>query len=190
MNFEIKSRRTGKVIFSAEIESPASAPYAIKLGLSVRKAVEAGASLTGADLTGADLTGADLTGTNLTGACFVHADLTGTNLTGADLTDADLAGADLTGANLARANGQPMVKESFGNWFRKACNEAGVRGSAHGVRKLAATIMAEKGATNEELKAAFGWQTNEQSTTYTRSADRRRLAIQGARRLMAGTDEG
>ena len=81
-----------------------------------------------------------------------------------------------------------MVKESFGNWFRKACNAAGVKASAHGVRKLAAGTMAEKSATNGELKVAFGWQTNGQPTTYTRTADRRRLAIQAARKLMAGTE--
>jgi integrase len=91
-------------------------------------------------------------------------------------------------AYITGANGRPMVKESFGNWFRKACNAAKVPGSAHGVRKLAATTLAEHGATNEELKAAFGWQTNEQSATYTRTADRRRLAIQAAQKLTAGTE--
>ena len=86
-------------------------------------------------------------------------------------------------------NGLPMVKESFGNWFRKACKEARVEGSAHGVRKLAATLMAERGATESQLMAAFGWTTSDQPTLYTRAADRRRLAIQGVQRLMTGTDE-
>ena len=40
------------------------------------------------------------------------------------------------------ANVQPLTKESFGNEFRHACKQAGVPGSAHGVRKLAATRMA------------------------------------------------
>ena len=87
------------------------------------------------------------------------------------------------------ADGRPMTKESFGNWFRKACNTADVSGSAHGVRKLAATIMAERGATEAELKAAFGWTTSDQPTLYTRAADRRRLALEGVRKLMTGTDE-
>lgn len=39
-------------------------------------------------------------------------------------------------------NGRPLTKESFGNLFRDACRAAGVPGSAHGVRKLAATRMA------------------------------------------------
>jgi hypothetical protein len=33
-----------------------------------------------------------------------------------------------------------LTKESFGNEFRKACKAAGVPGSAHGVRKIAAEI--------------------------------------------------
>lgn len=37
------------------------------------------------------------------------------------------------------ANGKPLTKESFGNYFREACDAAGVLGSAHGVRKIAAT---------------------------------------------------
>lgn len=90
---------------------------------------------------------------------------------------------------IAGANGRPMVKESFGNWFRRACDKVTVTGSAHGVRKLAATVMAEYGATEAELNAAFGWQTNDQSLVYTRSADRRRLAIEGARKLMTGTED-
>lgn len=84
-------------------------------------------------------------------------------------------------------NGQPMSKETFGNWFRKACNKAKVRGSAHGVRKLAAAVMAEEGATEEELKALFGWQTNDQSSVYTKSASRKRLAKQAAAKLATGT---
>jgi integrase len=37
---------------------------------------------------------------------------------------------------IAGERGQPLTKESFGNLFRAACREAGVPGSAHGVRKL------------------------------------------------------
>jgi hypothetical protein len=52
--------------------------------------------------------------------------------------------------------GEPLTKESFGNAFRKACRAAGVPGSAHGVRKVAATRAAENGATVTELEAIFG----------------------------------
>lgn len=82
------------------------------------------------------------------------------------------------------ANGRPMTKESFGNWFRTACRLAGVKGSAHGVRKLAATIVADQGGSEHELQALFGWQTNDQSAVYTREANKRRLAIQAAQKLI------
>jgi hypothetical protein len=42
------------------------------------------------------------------------------------------------------ANGEPLTKESFGNVFRDACRAAGVPGSAHGIRKIAATRAAQK----------------------------------------------
>ena len=43
--------------------------------------------------------------------------------------------------------GDPLTKESFGNEFRAAGKATGVPGSAHGVRKLAATTAANNGAT-------------------------------------------
>jgi integrase len=72
--------------------------------------------------------------------------------------------------------GQPFTKESFGGEFRKACNAAGVPGSAHGVRKIAATRAANSGATVAELEALFGWTGGTMASLYTRSADRERLA--------------
>jgi hypothetical protein len=51
----------------------------------------------------------------------------------------------------------PMVKESFGTWFRGACKAAGVPGSAHGLRKAGATRAANSGATEAELEAIIGW---------------------------------
>jgi integrase len=71
---------------------------------------------------------------------------------------------------------RPLTKESFGNEFRKACRAAGVPGSAHGVRKIAATRAAENGATVAELEAIFGWHGGGMASHYTREADRVRLA--------------
>ncbi|MEM7192186.1 MAG: tyrosine-type recombinase/integrase, partial [Pseudomonadota bacterium] len=81
--------------------------------------------------------------------------------------------------------GQPFTKESFGNKFRAACRAAGVPGSAHGVRKLAATRMAENGATEAQLMAVFGWTEAKMPTLYTRSANRRRLATESIEKLNA-----
>jgi integrase len=84
--------------------------------------------------------------------------------------------------------GRPLTKESFGNLFRDACREAGVPGSAHGVRKIAATRAANAGATVAQLEAIFGWQVGSMASLYTRAADRRRLAIEAMHKL-GGTQE-
>ena len=77
---------------------------------------------------------------------------------------------------------QPMVKESFGTWFGEACRSAGIEKSAHGLRKLAATIIADEGGSEHELQAIFGWQSGRMSQAYTREADKRRLAKRVAER--------
>ena len=69
-----------------------------------------------------------------------------------------------------------MAKTSFGNEFAIACRAAGVLGSAHGVRKIAATRAANAGATVAELEAIFGWSGGKMAALYTRAADRSRLA--------------
>jgi len=84
---------------------------------------------------------------------------------------------------IAGERGQPLTKESFGNLFRDACREATVPGSAHGVRKIAATTAANNGATVAQLEALFGWTGGTMASLYTRSADRRRLALDAASKL-------
>jgi len=84
---------------------------------------------------------------------------------------------------IAGANGRPLTKESFGNEFRAACRAAGVPGSAHGVRKIAATRAANAGATEAELMAIFGWTDPKMAAHYTRTANRRRLAAQAIEKL-------
>src|SRR6516225_5851473 len=80
-------------------------------------------------------------------------------------------------------SGQPLTKESFGNMFRDACRAAGVPGSAHGVRKIAATRAANAGATVAQLEAIFGWSGGSMAALYTRAADRRRLSIEAMSKL-------
>jgi len=76
--------------------------------------------------------------------------------------------------------GKPFTSNGFGNWFRKRCNEAGVPGSAHGLRKAAATRCAENGATAHELMAMFGWTTVKEAERYTRAAERRHLGLKAS----------
>lgn len=88
---------------------------------------------------------------------------------------------------IARRDGSPMVKEGLGNWFREACEAAGVRGSAHGIRKLAATRLVGAGATEAQLEAAMGWREGSgMSRVYTRTRDRAKLARQAMEKLLEG----
>lgn len=80
-------------------------------------------------------------------------------------------------------NRGPLTKESFGNLFRDACRQAGVPGSAHGVRKIAATRAANAGATVAQLEAIFGWSGGRMAALYTKAADRRRLAREAMHKL-------
>ena len=80
--------------------------------------------------------------------------------------------------------GRPMTKESLGNKFREWCDAAKVSKSAHGIRKLAATVIADNGGSEQELQALFGWTTNTMSSIYTREANRKRQALQAAFKLL------
>jgi hypothetical protein len=79
----------------------------------------------------------------------------------------------------------PLTKESFGNAFREACRAAGVPGSAHGLRKLAAIRLALAGATVPQLNAIFGWRGSAMAMHYIDRADRVRLAREGMEKLRA-----
>ena len=81
-------------------------------------------------------------------------------------------------------HGKPLSKESFGNAFKDACKAAGVAGSAHGVRKIAATTAAMNGATTEQLKALFGWTSDGMAALYVKSANRARMARDAAHLLV------
>ena len=85
-------------------------------------------------------------------------------------------------ALISTESGNPRNKDAFGNWFRGICNKAGVTKSAHGLRKLAASLLAEAGGTEKELQAVFGWKSDRQSQLYTRGADRKHLAIQASKK--------
>lgn len=73
--------------------------------------------------------------------------------------------------------GRPYSATGFHAWFKRRCREAGLdhRLSAHGVRKLAAQLCAEAGATTEQLKALFGWRTSSMADRYVKSAERKGL---------------
>jgi integrase len=85
---------------------------------------------------------------------------------------------------IATRQGKPMTKESIGNLFKEKCVAAGlVNRSAHGLRKAAATVAAENGATEAELDAIFGWTDRRMASHYTKKVNHKKLAYGGAAKL-------
>jgi integrase len=84
---------------------------------------------------------------------------------------------------LVNTRGKPWRNISFGYWFADRCDEAGVPGRAHGLRKAGATFAADNGATPFELTAMYGWSSTKMAERYTQRADKARLAERAARKL-------
>jgi integrase len=78
---------------------------------------------------------------------------------------------------LATAFGKGFTAAGFGNWFREACDAAGLKErSAHGLRKAAARRLAEAGASTLQIGAITGHKTLKEISRYTAAADQERLA--------------
>ena len=78
---------------------------------------------------------------------------------------------------LVTEHGKPFTSASFGNWFRKRCNEAGLpQCSAHGLRKCAATRLADAGCSLHRIMAVTGHKSMSSVAPYTKRADQARLA--------------
>lgn len=78
---------------------------------------------------------------------------------------------------LVTAFGKPFTANGFGNRMKKWCLEAGLpHCTAHGLRKAGAAIAAERGATEGQIMAIYGWESTKQANLYTRKARRKMMA--------------
>ncbi len=85
---------------------------------------------------------------------------------------------------LESERGGPFQADSFGNRFRKWCRDAGLpHCSAHGLRKAAASRLAERGATAHEIMAITGHRTLKEVQRYTQAAAQRVMAASAMARL-------
>jgi integrase len=90
---------------------------------------------------------------------------------------------------LLTARGAPFTPHTFGNWFKLQCRAAGLpHCSAHGLRKSAATRLANAGCSSDQIMAITGHKTLAEVSHYTRAADQKRLARQ-ALRIQIGSEE-
>jgi integrase len=80
--------------------------------------------------------------------------------------------------------GRPFIANGFGNKFRKWCDEAGLpQCSSHGLRKACATILAELGCSEMQIRAITGHRTANQVSVYTREENLAVLATQAIAKL-------
>jgi integrase len=89
---------------------------------------------------------------------------------------------------IATARGRPMNKSAFSARFRHAARLAGVRGSAHGLRKTRATLLVEAGANDAELNAFMAWRGTAMAQFYTRARDRELLARRAAEKMASANE--
>jgi integrase len=80
---------------------------------------------------------------------------------------------------LVTEHGAPFKSAaSFGNWFSRMCNSAGLPGcSAHGLRHAAGRRLAEAGCTEHQIAATLGMSLK-MVERYTKAASQARLADQ------------
>jgi integrase len=80
---------------------------------------------------------------------------------------------------LVTERGAPFTPKGFGGWFRDQCDAAGLyHCSFHGLRKAAATRVADAGGTTDQVKAFTGHKSLKEVARYTKAADQKRLARQ------------
>jgi integrase len=92
-------------------------------------------------------------------------------------------------AFVARADGAPLSKKEFGDWFRNACRAAGVKKSPHGLRKHDATALAHSGASEAEIEGAMGWAPGSgMARIYTRERDNALLAARAVFKLKSARE--
>jgi len=90
---------------------------------------------------------------------------------------------------IKNAYGRQFTPAGFGNWFRDRCDEADLpHCSAHGLRKAAATRLADFGATTHQIAAVCGMSL-QMAELYTRKVNQKRLAKQAAPMLVRGAKD-
>ncbi len=90
---------------------------------------------------------------------------------------------------LTSERGTAFTPDSFGNRFRTWCREAALpQCSPHGLRKAAASRLAELGASPHQIMAVTGHTTLKEVDRYTRAATQKAMA-ESAMALMAGQEK-
>jgi integrase len=88
------------------------------------------------------------------------------------------------------ARGSAFTAQGLGTWFKERCREAGLpHCTAHGLRKAAATRLANAGCSVNEIAAITGHKSLREIAHYTSAADQGRLAQQALNRQLGAEGE-
>ncbi|MBT2130087.1 tyrosine-type recombinase/integrase [Aliiroseovarius lamellibrachiae] len=101
------------------------------------------------------------------------------------LRDAITAVARIGDAYILSEHGKPFKNaDSYRNWLRKRCDEAGLKGrSSHGVRKALAELLAEEGCSEHQIMAVLSHTQPSTSAIYTKGAERRAMAAEAMKSI-------
>lgn len=81
-------------------------------------------------------------------------------------------------------HGRSYTAKGFYNWFKSACHDASVGNCCpHGLRKSAATRLADAGCTESQIMAVTGHKTTKEIQRYTQARDQRGLADDAMARI-------
>jgi len=86
---------------------------------------------------------------------------------------------------------KPFTSAGFGNWFREMCDKAKLpkHCSAHGLRKAAASRLANAGCTANQIAAVLGHRSLKEVERYTAAASQSRLADDAMRAISGPNSE-
>ncbi len=84
--------------------------------------------------------------------------------------------------------GKRFSDKGFGSKMRKWCDDAGLPKelSCHGVRKAVGARLADAGCTEHEIMSYHGHTAPQESEKYTRTANRKQMARNAARKAGIG----
>lgn len=78
---------------------------------------------------------------------------------------------------IVTAFGKPFSRAGFGNKMREWCDAAGLpQCTAHGLRKALATRAADRGVSQQGIKALGQWESDDEARLYTQNANKIRMA--------------
>ena len=91
---------------------------------------------------------------------------------------------------VTHGQGLPYKPTTFGNWFKDQCRLAGLpHCSAHGLRKAAATRLADHGGNEYEVMSLMAHSTPKEGATYTKKANRAKLNASGMAKVYGANTE-